>query len=324
MDNRPYNEKAVEIFKQYLPANIAELAIEAHKRSIEYNVNKPVDEKVNWAVSGACLQDALWASIDWFLNSKLGNFRALHEHTEGNTITATEEQLQEWVPAAYEVPATEVKGDEPNELPEVELHRMAELAAASNTEDTRDTTFRDAMRVHESARKNINRALYSFYKNYVNEKQAYWGDMLHDSGDGKPRLYTFEEFVSLPRVVQLLVMKINEKRRIESVDNIAEIHKQLAAIKQNIFQCDERNANRYGAMMRRVEAMHTEVKVKLASEGRDCTIARSNYRHLEGEIKQLREVVLERKRWSKPRIILLTCLTAFTMAAGAFIYSLFL
>jgi hypothetical protein len=113
MDNRPYNEKAVEIFKQYLPANIAELAIEAHKRSIEHDVNKDVDERVNWDVASSNLRQSLWASIDWALNSKLGNFRALHAYSNGNTITATEEQLREWFPAAYEVPTADVKSDEP-------------------------------------------------------------------------------------------------------------------------------------------------------------------------------------------------------------------
>lgn len=263
MDNRPYNEKAVEIFKEYLPANIAELAIEAHKKSVQHRKMWLTIDNKEYTLKG-CLESCIAHG------SVIGTFSFyyLEHHVQGNTITATEEQLREWFPEAYLAQGNEdkgVTGDEPNELPEVEAHHMAELAAASNAEDTRDTTLIDALRRHKSARLKINRSLYSFYENYVNEKDVYWADMLYDSGDGNPRLYTFEEFVSLPRVIQLLVMKINEKRRIESVDNFIALQRKL-----------------------------DEIKNKLSNETMHAAVARSNYKHVEDKLAELNKQLISK------------------------------
>lgn len=92
-DTRPFNPRVVEIFNQYLPKEIAPLAIETHKRSCErydaYNIK-------------ACtLESALHDALNWGITKELGDFGSLYTETEGNTITATPEQLREWFPEAY-------------------------------------------------------------------------------------------------------------------------------------------------------------------------------------------------------------------------------
>jgi hypothetical protein len=96
VDTRPFNPKVVEIFNQYLPKEIAPLAIEAHKRSCE-------DHKA-WAdgIVDYFLGSLLAEFIDWTITVYLGNFEELAIHTTENTITATEEQLREWFPSAYQ------------------------------------------------------------------------------------------------------------------------------------------------------------------------------------------------------------------------------
>jgi hypothetical protein len=94
-DTRPFNPKVVEIFNEYLPKEIAPLAIEAHKKSIKYNSHFLIDS--------TSLKDALYDNLSWHSqNMELGNWSELWENTNGNTITATPEQLREWFPQAYE------------------------------------------------------------------------------------------------------------------------------------------------------------------------------------------------------------------------------
>jgi hypothetical protein len=94
-DTRPFNPKVVEIFNQYLPKEIAPLAIEAHKRSCEF------DE--SWLDGGQDLHYSLGHCIHWGKNEDLGNFESLYYTiTIENTITATPKQLREWFPSAYQ------------------------------------------------------------------------------------------------------------------------------------------------------------------------------------------------------------------------------
>jgi hypothetical protein len=48
------------------------------------------------------LENALHNTIQWAVSASLGKFGKLHNHIEGNTITATPEQLREWFPMAYQ------------------------------------------------------------------------------------------------------------------------------------------------------------------------------------------------------------------------------
>ena len=93
-DTRPFNPKVVEIFNEFLPKEIAPLAIEAHKlscgRSNGYNVK------------AGSLENALYEPLCWDIAQEIGDFGALYNHTYENTITATPEQLREWFPQAYE------------------------------------------------------------------------------------------------------------------------------------------------------------------------------------------------------------------------------
>jgi hypothetical protein len=91
---RPFNPKVVEIFNEYLPKEIAPLAIEAHKRSCE------IDE--SWLNGGYDLNSSLHGGIHWEKNECLGSFFKLTKATTKNTITATPEQLREWFPLAYQ------------------------------------------------------------------------------------------------------------------------------------------------------------------------------------------------------------------------------
>jgi hypothetical protein len=97
-DTRPLNPKVVEIFNEFLPKEIAPLAIEAHKISCKDN------GYLN--LIGESLQDCLLENINWVgkfkFKHRLGDYCKLFEHTQGNTITATPEQLREWFPQAYE------------------------------------------------------------------------------------------------------------------------------------------------------------------------------------------------------------------------------
>lgn len=93
-DSRPFNPTVIEIFNQYLPKEIAPLAIEAHKRSCEFDGA--------WLNCGHDLHYSLGHCIYWGKNKHLGDFESLYDHTKENTITATEEQLREWFPSAYQ------------------------------------------------------------------------------------------------------------------------------------------------------------------------------------------------------------------------------
>jgi hypothetical protein len=93
-DTRPFNPKVVEIFNEFLPKEIAPLAIEAHKRSCE------IDK--TYLDYGVTLEDCLMMSIKWLSTKKIGHFQSLYRRTKWNTITATPEQLREWFPQAYE------------------------------------------------------------------------------------------------------------------------------------------------------------------------------------------------------------------------------
>jgi hypothetical protein len=93
-DTRPFNPKVVEIFNQYLPKEIAPLAIEAHKRSCE------IDEF--WLHYGHDLPSSLGHCIRWGKNEDLGDFESLYGRVIENTITATPKQLREWFPSAYQ------------------------------------------------------------------------------------------------------------------------------------------------------------------------------------------------------------------------------
>jgi len=93
-DTRPFNPKVVEIFNQYLPKEIAPLAIEAHKRSCEFSES--------WLSGGQDLHSSLGHCVHWGKNEDLGDFESLYNHTIENTITATPEQLREWFPMAYQ------------------------------------------------------------------------------------------------------------------------------------------------------------------------------------------------------------------------------
>jgi hypothetical protein len=93
LDTRPFNPKVVEIFNEFLPKEIAPLAIEAHKRSVQ--------ESSEWDSCYPDVSDTLWSAINWASTKDLGNFHLLQIHTEDNTITATPEQLKEWFPQAY-------------------------------------------------------------------------------------------------------------------------------------------------------------------------------------------------------------------------------
>jgi hypothetical protein len=93
-DTRPFNPKVVEIFNEFLPKEIAPLAIEAHKRSCE------IDK--TYLDYGVTLEDCLMMSIKWLSTKKIGHFQSLYRRAKWNTITATPEQLREWFPQAYE------------------------------------------------------------------------------------------------------------------------------------------------------------------------------------------------------------------------------
>jgi hypothetical protein len=93
-DQLPFNPKVVEIFNQYLPKEIAPLAIEAHKRSCEFSES--------WLDGGQDLPSSLGYCIHWGKNEDLGDFESLYDTTKKNTITATPEQLREWFPMAYQ------------------------------------------------------------------------------------------------------------------------------------------------------------------------------------------------------------------------------
>jgi hypothetical protein len=93
---RPFNPKVVEIFNEYLPKEIAPLAIEAHKRSCELHSRWLADFGV---LREYTLRECLFEGVNWAVNS---GFEALCYSTIKNTITATEEQLREWFPSAYQ------------------------------------------------------------------------------------------------------------------------------------------------------------------------------------------------------------------------------
>jgi hypothetical protein len=98
-DTRPFNPKVVEIFNEFLPKEIAPLAIEAHKSYLQTKRGCSLDEKLKEDVYD------LHSAIGGFLIGSFQNeddFYKLWNHTEGNTITATPEQLREWFPQAYE------------------------------------------------------------------------------------------------------------------------------------------------------------------------------------------------------------------------------
>jgi hypothetical protein len=91
-DTRPFNPKVVEIFNEFLPKEIAPLAIEAHKKTLE--------ERPNWkCLNFQNLEDTIIQGICFGLYPVFG---CLFAQTKGNTITATPEQLREWFPQAYE------------------------------------------------------------------------------------------------------------------------------------------------------------------------------------------------------------------------------
>jgi len=91
-DTRPFNPKVVEIFNEFLPKEIAPLAIEAHKGTIE--------KRPNWnnAISSN-LEEAMMNGIAFY---DYHSFSKLYGYVDVNTITATPEQLREWFPQAYE------------------------------------------------------------------------------------------------------------------------------------------------------------------------------------------------------------------------------
>jgi hypothetical protein len=92
-DTRPFNPKVVEIFNQYLPKEIAPLAIEAHKHYCTR------DRKIIKA-EFRNLDHALYHCVPRVFNgAPLGK---LCFYVKGDTITATEEQLREWFPMAYQ------------------------------------------------------------------------------------------------------------------------------------------------------------------------------------------------------------------------------
>jgi hypothetical protein len=96
-DTRPFNPKVVDVFSQYLPKEIAPLAIEAHKRSCEQS-----SRYSHYTRDYDDLELCLWACVYWTENESVGNFGMLYKFTTENTITATPEQLIEWFPSAYE------------------------------------------------------------------------------------------------------------------------------------------------------------------------------------------------------------------------------
>jgi hypothetical protein len=100
-DTRPFNPKVVEIFNEFLPKEIAPLAIEAHKRSCKWKkiyLENPWGEKIGYN---------LWNCIDECISNSVAvgsnGFDELFQHVDinSNTITATPEQLREWFPMAY-------------------------------------------------------------------------------------------------------------------------------------------------------------------------------------------------------------------------------
>jgi hypothetical protein len=93
-DTRPFNPKVVEIFNEFLPKEIAPLAVEAHK----IYFSAPVGD-IETDVSD--LEKALGSNVVATFK-EIDDFYRLWKHTKHNTITATPEQLREWFPQAYE------------------------------------------------------------------------------------------------------------------------------------------------------------------------------------------------------------------------------
>ena len=99
-DTRPFNPKVVEIFNEFLPKEIAPLAIEAHKHYLQDHKELLNDGVVD-------LQKALGGYLTTSFK-EIDDFYRLWKHTNGNTITATPEQLREWFPRAYENETSEL------------------------------------------------------------------------------------------------------------------------------------------------------------------------------------------------------------------------
>jgi hypothetical protein len=99
-DTRPFNPKVVEIFNEFLPKEIAPLAVEAHK----IYFSAPVGD-IETDVSD--LEKALGSNVVATFK-EIDDFYRLWKHTKHNTITATSEQLREWFPQAYENETSEL------------------------------------------------------------------------------------------------------------------------------------------------------------------------------------------------------------------------
>lgn len=197
------NQKAVELFKEHLPAHLAESCIKQHEISIvyadSYFVHEPKD-----------LGDALFNNLLWTEKEGAKSIhRVLFECTVGNTCDlkkfyslCPEEARPTNDPESSDIPASDAP-----------TNAWADLRAMAQAEDTRDPlestpTITDILnsfekhieeaRVKQEQKEKVDddilNSLWCEYLMETIDKAPIWNDLKIRKEDGGLRAYTFEEF----------------------------------------------------------------------------------------------------------------------------------
>ena len=197
METRPHNAKAVELFKAHLPEWLAKICIELHIESVAERRGRSGDQED--------LKHAILRNIAWGKHSSMA---LLYNAIEGNEVKATEDELRSWF---YEsIPETEayINGAKP----EAEAHREAELAAASNAEDSRFLIDEERSNWIQNIIDNPKElyrhkdAIYQIYTEMCREPYFIWNAVMRDHEDGSYSPYVKEEFFAYGHNLQTLFL----------------------------------------------------------------------------------------------------------------------
>ena len=231
METPKRNEKAVALFKEHLPPHIAELCIKEHEQSCELHGGEEFQD----AEVTTCEQ-AIYAGCFWSTRpDRFIDLQTLYHYVDGNTFRAESyyiaypENRPEAAISDDPQPAT---GEVPYEvIDELQEHRKAELAAASNAEDTRDSMhsneppkvntdvvirdiYKDMHQLFQDAHQQIDRVhhdvvnlrettassvldrMYQVYINHVKGNDSIWNSVMRRNEDGSLSMYTRNQFNS--------------------------------------------------------------------------------------------------------------------------------